>query len=159
MAAQAEAAGFFPEGLTTAGDLVSRGRRRRWRKGGVLCSQEESSRWIAVLLSGIVKASVYTEDGGEVLLGLHGPGALLGELEALDGKPRPATLIALEPVEAAVISHQELMTFMRDDSHAMWLVASTLTAGPTPSRRAGGPGFHTVLHPRMCDPAQIGHDG
>jgi CRP/FNR family transcriptional regulator, cyclic AMP receptor protein len=119
-------AGFLPAGLADAADLIRRGRRRRWRKGGVLCSQEESSQWIAVLLSGVVKASVYTEDGGEVLLNLHGPGALVGELEALDGKPRPATLTALEPVEAAVISHPEFMLFMRDDSQARWLVVEAL---------------------------------
>jgi CRP/FNR family transcriptional regulator, cyclic AMP receptor protein len=126
MAVRPEAAGFLPARLTDAEDLIRRGRRRRWRKGGVLCSQEESSQWIAVLLSGVVKASVYTEDGGEVLLSLHGPGALVGELEALDGKPRPATLTALEPVEAAVISHPEFMTFMRDGSQAMWLVVEAL---------------------------------
>src|SRR5580693_2180832 len=94
--------GSFLAGLTAedAMDLIRRGRRRRWHKGAALCSQEESSHWIGVVVSGVVKASVYTEDGREVLLGLHGPGALIGELEALDGRPRPATLSALEPVEA-----------------------------------------------------------
>jgi CRP/FNR family cyclic AMP-dependent transcriptional regulator len=120
--------GSFLADLTAeeASELVRRGRRRRWRKGAVLCSQEESARWIGVVVSGVVKASVYTEDGGEVLLGLLGPGALIGELEALDGRPRPATLSALEPVEASVISQPEFVDFVRADGRAVWLLIETL---------------------------------
>jgi CRP/FNR family cyclic AMP-dependent transcriptional regulator len=120
--------GSFLAGLTAedAMDLIRRGRRRRWHKGAALCSQEESSHWIGVVVSGVVKASVYTEDGREVLLGLHGPGALIGELEALDGRPRPATLSALEPVEAAVISRPEFVDFVRADGQAVWLLIEEL---------------------------------
>jgi CRP/FNR family cyclic AMP-dependent transcriptional regulator len=107
-------------------DLMRCGRRRRWRRGSVLLNQGESSRWVAVLLSGIVKVSSLTDEGKEIVLDIRGPGALIGELEAADGKPRPATVIALGSVEALVISHQDFAAFLSSHCGAVWLVVDTL---------------------------------
>src|SRR5207244_2778441 len=55
-----------------------------------------------------------------------GPGTLVGELEAADGQPRPATVVALEPVEALVISHEEFAAFFASHPGAVWLLAGML---------------------------------
>jgi CRP-like cAMP-binding protein len=44
-----------------------------------------------------------TASGVEVVLAVRGPGALLGELSAIDGGPRSATVTALEPVSALAL--------------------------------------------------------
>ncbi len=107
-------------------DLMRRGRRRRWRTGCVLVNQGESSRWVVLLLSGTVKVLSLTDEGDEVVFGVRGAGGLIGELEAADGKPRPATVVALEPVEALVISYQDFAAFFATHRGAVWLLVATL---------------------------------
>ena len=43
-----------------------------------------------------------TVHGDEVILAVRGPGALLGELAAIDDEPRAASVYALEPIEVGV---------------------------------------------------------
>ena len=106
-------------------DLVQRGRKRRYRSGDTLFHEGDSSDWVAVLLSGRVKVSYYTETGSEVMLAVRDPGELLGELSAFDSSPRSATVTAMEPVEALVLTaaafHQFLETHPR---LALFLVRS-----------------------------------
>jgi CRP-like cAMP-binding protein len=102
------------------GALVERGRVHRWRKGAVLCPQDELSRWVALLTGGIVKSSVHTRDGGEVILGVHGPGTLVGGAEAADGRPRMATVAALEPVEALVVPRPAFLDFLHTHDRVLW---------------------------------------
>ena len=129
-----EPLGSGPDPLSFVGRLTSaevnsllrHGRRRRWRRGAVLCLEGEASGWVAVLLSGSVKASASIDDGREVVLSLHGPGAVVGALEAADGKPRPATVSALEPVEAMVISKDAFTSFLCANERVGWQLVKML---------------------------------
>ena len=94
-------------------ELQHRGRRRRWRKGAALWVQGEPSLWIAVLLSGAVKVSWLADDGKEALLAIQGPGMLVGELEVADGRERLATVSALEPAEALILSCAGFSDFLQ----------------------------------------------
>lgn len=98
--------------------LFRQGRMRRWRRGAVLCLEGEASQWVAILLSGNVKASATTDDGTEVVLRIHGPGAVVGALEATDGQPRLATISALEAVEAVVVAEDAFASFLRTNTRA-----------------------------------------
>jgi CRP/FNR family cyclic AMP-dependent transcriptional regulator len=93
-------------------DLLERGRRRRYRRGAVVFHEGGGSDEIVVVLSGRVKVSTVTADGKEVVLAFRGPGDLLGELSAIDGEARSATVGALEPVEAAVVAAREFRGFL-----------------------------------------------
>src|SRR2546423_541661 len=92
--------------------LLERGGRRRYRRGATVFHEGGGSDEIVVVLSGRVKVSTVTADGKEVVLAFRGPGDLLGELSAIDGEPRSATVGALEPVEAAVVPARELRAFL-----------------------------------------------
>jgi CRP-like cAMP-binding protein len=59
---------------------------------------------VLVLRSGTVKVSVTTPTGREVVLGVRGAGALVGELAALAGTARSASVVALEPVRALALT-------------------------------------------------------
>lgn len=107
-------------------DLMGRGRRQHWRKGATLFTQGEPSYCVAVLLSGRVKAMLPTDDGTEVLLWVSGPGELVGELEASDGKPRSATVVALEPIEALIVSQDRFMAFLESHAAVAWLLVGKL---------------------------------
>lgn len=115
--------GLLPEQRTA---LLQRGQHHRWRKGAVLCAQDEVSRWVALLTSGTVKASVHTREGTEILLGVQGPGALIGAPEAADGRPRTATVTALETAEAVVVPRASFLQFLRTHHQAVWLLVDSL---------------------------------
>ncbi len=83
--------------------LVERARTRRWPAGASLFLEGELSTTVVVLVSGRVKVFSLTDQGEEIVLAVRGPGALLGELSAVDGAPRNASVAALEPVVALVL--------------------------------------------------------
>ncbi|MDR8415046.1 Crp/Fnr family transcriptional regulator [Nonomuraea sp. 3-1Str] len=83
--------------------LRAAGRPRRWERGSTVMSEGDTSDWVLVLTEGRVKVSSHTSSGTEVVLAVRGPGALLGEMCAIDGSPRSATVTTLEPVAGIVL--------------------------------------------------------
>jgi CRP-like cAMP-binding protein len=73
---------------------------------------------VFLLRVGRVKLSATTPAGRELLLGFRGPGDVVGELAALDELPRSATIVALEPVEALVVSHERFRACVVADPSA-----------------------------------------
>jgi CRP/FNR family transcriptional regulator, cyclic AMP receptor protein len=103
--------------------LRALGRVRRYPVGAALFSEREPGDAVLVLLSGRVKLSCVTETGREALLGIREPGDLIGEMSAVDGAPRSATAIALEPVEVLSVSSRAFVAFLdRTPSVALVLV-------------------------------------
>ena len=99
-------------------DLFGMGRRRCWPVGATLFSEGDRSTTVVLVLTGRAKVFSLTEQGGEVLLAIRGPGALLGELSALDGEPRSASVAALEPLTALVVPVASFMNFLSDHPNA-----------------------------------------
>lgn len=108
-------------------DLVTRGARRRFRRGSFLLTEGEVSDHVVLMLSGRVKVSSFTTDGREVVLAVRGPGELLGELSALDGGPRVASVAALEPVEALLIPAERFEGFLQDHARTAVLLLQMLS--------------------------------
>jgi CRP-like cAMP-binding protein len=73
---------------------------RRYARGDVLFHQGDDPGAVLIIRAGRFKVSVVTPDGHDVMLGFHGPGAVLGDLAAVDGKPRSTTATAVDAVEA-----------------------------------------------------------
>jgi CRP-like cAMP-binding protein len=96
-----------------AAALRAAGRPRRWDRGTTVISEGDTSDWVLVLMEGRVKVSSHTSGGTEVVLAVRGPGGLLGELSAIDGSPRSATVTALEPISGIVV--RDFPTFL--ESH------------------------------------------
>lgn len=110
-----EPGSFLAElGPAERADLLRRGVERRWPAGATLCHEGDDSTWVIVLLSGRVKACSDGERGGEVVLAIRGSGALLGEISAIDGHPRSATVRALEPVTARILQAEEFTAFLQE---------------------------------------------
>lgn len=102
-------------------ELIARARTRRWPAGASLFLEGEQSSTVVVIASGRVKVFSLTEEGEEVVLAVRGPGGVLGELSAVDGRPRSASVAALEPVVAHVLSVEVFRDFLA--SHAAVAVA------------------------------------
>jgi CRP-like cAMP-binding protein len=73
---------------------------------------------VFVLQQGLVKIGATTTAGKQVLFAFRGPGDLVGELAAIDGEPRSATVVAIEKVDALVLGHEAFMALMRDQPSA-----------------------------------------
>jgi CRP/FNR family transcriptional regulator, cyclic AMP receptor protein len=108
-------------------DIVRRGRPRRLPAGAPLYVEGTRADAVVVLISGRVKVFTSAEDGTEVVLAVRGPGALLGELAAIDGQPHSASIKSLEPVEFLTVRFQEFATFLHAHPQAMWLLLRILT--------------------------------
>ena len=108
-----------PHGLLTwldardAEALAALGRTRRYRRGATLIGEGTRPDLVVVLRSGRVKVTSVSGGGEEALLAVRGPGDLLGELSALDGQPSSATVSALDPVEALVVSADGFRAFLQ----------------------------------------------
>jgi CRP-like cAMP-binding protein len=108
-------------------DLARRGRSRRVPAGTQLFMEGTRSDVVVVVISGRVKVFTSAEDGTEVVLAVRGPGALLGELSAIDHQPHSASVISLEPVEVLTVGVREFTAFLQVHPRTMWLLLRILT--------------------------------
>jgi len=60
---------------------------------------------------GLLKASVIEPGGGERILAMLGPGAVVGELSMIDREPRSATVVAMRPSRLRFISRATFEAF------------------------------------------------
>lgn len=87
----------------TLRELFEQGRTVRYEPGAVLFREGSASTTVVLIRHGRTKITCLTEDGRETLLAILGPGDVLGELGALDGSPRSATVTTIDEVEALVV--------------------------------------------------------
>jgi CRP-like cAMP-binding protein len=89
--------------------LERSGTRRRYPPRTALFHEAQQADRLYVILKGRVKLTRTSEEGREVVLAIRGRGDLIGELAAIDGHPRSATALALEPVEVLTIGAPEFL--------------------------------------------------
>lgn len=65
--------------------------------------------------TGLVKVLVTSRKGEERIISLLGPGAIVGELSVIDGKPRSASVVAIEDCSLSFFSRAKFQTWI--DSH------------------------------------------
>ena len=99
-------------GDTFVRKLAALGRVRSYPKNTVFITEGDSSDSVFVILSGKVKAFVSDAEGHELILNTQGPGDYVGEM-ALDGKPRSASVVTLEPSTFSVVQREPLRDAIR----------------------------------------------
>lgn len=83
-------------------DMVSQGAVRTYPKGSIVIHEGDLTDSLYVILSGRVKVFLSDENGKEFMLSMIGPGDYFGEV-ALDGGPRSASIMTLEPCRFFVV--------------------------------------------------------
>lgn len=97
-------ASALPEALRS---LAARGTQKRYPKGVVLIHEGDVGDVLFIVLSGRVKA-FSTDDGNrEIVYGVYGAGEYIGEM-SLDGGPRSASVVTVEPTVCVVITKRTL---------------------------------------------------
>jgi CRP/FNR family transcriptional regulator, cyclic AMP receptor protein len=107
--------------------LRGRSTVRRFPSGTALFHERQVSDRVMVLTEGRVKIASVTEDGREAVLAFCGPGDVLGELSAIDGQPRSASVIAVDPVESLVIGVSDFRAFLERTPRAtLWILTRVI---------------------------------
>ena len=107
-------------------ELASGGIVRAFPTGSALFHENQVPDRVIILQEGFVKLSCFSDDGHEVVLGIRGPGDVLGELSALDGGTRSATAVALEPVQALAVPTSYFNDFLERNPRVFRLLVQVL---------------------------------
>ena len=105
-------------GRDDAEALVQRVRKRQVGRSEPILRAGAAGEEVVVVLRGRVKLVAYGADRREVVLALRGPGELLGEMAALGGQRRTATVIAVDDVEVGFMHSDELRAFLHEHPDA-----------------------------------------
>jgi CRP/FNR family transcriptional regulator, cyclic AMP receptor protein len=102
---------FAPLAQDTVRAIAASGVVRHFPKNAVLINEGEHGDSLFILLSGKVKVYASNEAGKEVVIAFHGTGEYLGEM-SLDGSPRSASVMTVEPTTCAVVSRAHFRDFV-----------------------------------------------
>jgi len=75
-----------------------------FRKNDIILHEEDTNEYMYTILSGSVKVIQTTEDGKEAIIAMHKTGDFFGEMSLIDGRTMPATVLAVEDTQTAIIS-------------------------------------------------------
>lgn len=108
--------------------LLSLGSSRTYRPGQILMSEGQPVDIVIIILRGLARVVTGSEDGKEVLLGLRGPGDLIGEMAAVSrrSKPRSATVIAATELRGTVILAAPFVAYLERSPRVANLVADIM---------------------------------
>lgn len=76
---------------------------RTWEKGDAIFNEGDASEFLLTILTGRVKVVKLLPSGKEVILEIFGPGDPLGTVVSYEGRPYPASAIALEPTSCLLV--------------------------------------------------------
>jgi CRP/FNR family transcriptional regulator, cyclic AMP receptor protein len=83
------------EGLETPPPALTNAAEERFGRGQMILRAHDPARFIYLVLEGGVKEVQVTPEGKEVILSLHGPGDLFGELATFHNGEAPASAVAM----------------------------------------------------------------
>lgn len=106
-----------------SGTLRTNGHVRRFRRGQALFTEGDRAERVFLIEQGRVLISCTSADGREIVLGLRGPGDIIGELSALDGRARSATALVVADVEAIVAPGSALARALEDVGAAREMIS------------------------------------
>ncbi|HVO31115.1 MAG TPA: Crp/Fnr family transcriptional regulator, partial [bacterium] len=84
----------------------------RFKKEAVIVSREEPGTALFLLVKGKVKVVLYGPSGREVILSMLKDGDFFGEMSLLDGKPRSASVVAIQDTEVLVLDRADFVRFV-----------------------------------------------
>ena len=102
---------YAPLTQDTVRAIAASGVVRQFPKNAIIINEGEHGDSLFIVLSGKVKVYASNEAGKEVVIAFHGPGEYVGEM-SLDGSPRSASVMTVEPTTCAVVSRAHFREFI-----------------------------------------------
>lgn len=94
--------------------LAAQCRWKRYEAGEQIIDRQSESRDVFFVASGTVRVVIYSLSGREVALDDIHAGGIVGELAALDGNPRSASVMAVAETVVASLTHGQFFALLRD---------------------------------------------
>jgi CRP/FNR family cyclic AMP-dependent transcriptional regulator len=94
----------------------------------MILAQGETGRDVFFILEGQVRVTLFSSNGRETFYGDRGPGDIIGELAAIDGKVRSACVIALKATRAASLTATAFRSLVADYPDFSWMLLEHLSA-------------------------------
>lgn len=85
---------------------------KQFKKNEIILYEEDTNEFMYVILLGKVKVVRTTEDGKEIILAIHKSGSFFGEMSLIDGKTFPASVIAIENVQIALLAKKDFFSIV-----------------------------------------------
>ncbi|WP_432073875.1 Crp/Fnr family transcriptional regulator [Streptomyces wuyuanensis] len=108
--------------------LLALGSRRGYADGQVLLAEGDCSTHAVLLVDASVKVSATNADGRSSLLAVRHSGDLVGEMAAIDGRLRVATVTAVGTAVVRNIPRQEFLDFLHRHPQAQAAVSRQVVA-------------------------------
>lgn len=106
-------------------ELASHGQVRTFARNAVIINEGDNSDALFVILSGRVKIYSSDDSGREIVYDDHDAGEYVGEM-ALDGRPRSASVMTLEPTVCSVLNRDEVRRAIATNPDIAIQILSTL---------------------------------
>ena len=113
---------------TALGELAAVCVPRTFRRDQFLWYQGDPGDHLAVVVDGLVKITVASDRGDEMVLATLGAGEVLGELSVIDQGPRSASAVAVYATTTLVVNRAALLTAMQHSPALLDALLHTLGA-------------------------------
>ena len=107
--------------------LFAKAARRKLAADELLFSAGDDGDGCYRIESGLLKLCILSPDGGERILDVLGPGAIVGELSMIDGAPRSTAVYAVSGAELSYISRAAFLAYA-ENHPALYRQVATLLA-------------------------------
>jgi CRP-like cAMP-binding protein len=87
---------------------------RKVARGATIFAKGDPGSGLMGVLSGMVKVSVASSEGKDIVLNIFHEGEIFGEIALLDGRPRTADATAMSDCELIVIERRDFIPFLSD---------------------------------------------
>lgn len=130
MAAREWPAGSLLASLSTASRdrFLRLGSLVQYPAGKTLIREGDYSRFVVVILDGVVKVTGHVSGGRDALLSIRMSGDVVGEFAALDEGPRSASVVTCGAVVARTIKGSEFLDCLRRDPDLSRAVSKSVVA-------------------------------
>ena len=108
--------------------LAGQSHEQRFERQALLMHEGERGETMCVIVDGEVRVFVSDENGRELVLHQLGPGAVIGDLALIDGAPRSASVVAVEPTRALAIARDGLIECIGASPEFALAIMRSLTA-------------------------------
>lgn len=100
---------------------------KEFKKGQVIFQEGETGDALYVVLQGVVKVSLFDEEGKEYILDFIGKDGFFGELSLIDELPRSAYVTAVEDSQFLVIRRHDFMRLLQENPTITISILKTLS--------------------------------
>src|SRR5712675_1385491 len=99
---------------------------RKMARGSTIFAKGDPGSGLMGVLSGMVKVSVASAEGKDIVLNIFHEGEIFGEIALLDGRPRTADATAMTDCELIVIERRDFIPFLRSEPDLIMQIVEIL---------------------------------